>query len=169
MQKQIIYPGTFDPITNGHIDLIERACKLFDQVIVAIAASANKSTLFSLAERKNLASLALKKYKRVKICTFSGLLIDFARVQKTNVVLRGLRTMSDFEHEWQLANTNHAMEPKFETIFLTPTSKYAYISASIIREIALMGGDVSAFVPTVIQKALYNKYIIISGNTNKKQ
>ncbi|EKE01750.1 MAG: Phosphopantetheine adenylyltransferase [uncultured bacterium] len=157
MPNQIIYPGTFDPITNGHIDLIERASRLFDRVIVAIAASEKKSNLFTLAEREQLAREALAKHQNIEICTYSGLSIEFARTKGVLVILRGLRAISDYEYELQLANLNRVLEPKIETVFLTPAEKYAYISASMIREIASFGGDVSAFVPVEVQQALKKK------------
>lgn len=162
MSKQIIYPGTFDPITNGHIDLVERASRLFDRVIVAIAASTRKTTLFTLAEREKLAHAALAKYPKAEVCTYSGLLVELVRTTGIMVILRGLRAISDFEYELQMANINRTMEPKIDTVFLTPAEKYAYISASVVREIAVFGGDVSAFVPTEVQKALKNKF----GSTN---
>jgi pantetheine-phosphate adenylyltransferase len=162
MSKQIIYPGTFDPITNGHIDLVERASRLFDRVIVAVAASTKKTTLFTLTEREKLARAALAKYPNVEVCTCSGLLVELARTTGVMVILRGLRAISDFEYELQMANINRTMEPKIDTVFLTPAEKYAYISASMIREIAAFGGNVSAFVPTEVQKALKNKF----GSTN---
>jgi len=157
MSNHIIYPGTFDPITNGHIDLVDRASRLFDRVIVAIAASAKKTTLFTLVERKQLAHVVLAKYSNVEVCTYSGLSVELARSKGIMMVLRGLRAISDFEYELQMANINRTIEPKFDTLFLTPAEKYAYISASTIREIASFGGDVSAFVPPEVQEALKNK------------
>jgi pantetheine-phosphate adenylyltransferase len=157
--NHIIYPGTFDPITNGHIDLVERASRLFDQVIVAIATSTKKATLFTLVEREQLVRKTLAKYRNVEVCTYSGLLIDLARTTGVMVVLRGLRAISDYEYELQLANINRVIEPKIETVFLTPAEKYAYISASMIREIASFGGDVAAFVPAEVQMALKDKLV----------
>lgn len=157
MTNQIIYPGTFDPITNGHIDLIERSSRMFDRVIVAIARSLKKATLFTLAEREKLARETLAKYNNVEVCTYSGFLVELARARKVMKILRGLRAISDFEYELQLANINRTLEPKIETVFLTPAEKYAYISASVIREIASFGGDVSMFVPKEVQIALKSK------------
>lgn len=159
MFKKVIYPGTFDPITNGHIDIIERAVKLFDQVIVAIATNTKKQPLFSLLERKKLVETLARKHpdNKIKVCTYDGLLVDFARELDVMTILRGLRAVSDFEYEFQLAGMNRTMEPKFETIFLTPAEKYSYISASIVREIALLGGDVSQFVPKEVCVALKEK------------
>lgn len=156
MQTKIIYPGTFDPITNGHVDIIERATHIFSEVIVAVAAS-NKKNLFTLDERASLAHDALLSYKNVSVCTFDGLLIDLARERQILLILRGLRAVSDYEYELQLANLNRSMEPKIETIFLTPAEKYSYISASMVREIATLGGDTSQFVPPAVQKALQNR------------
>lgn len=152
--KKIVYPGTFDPITLGHIDLIERALRIFDKVSVAIAADSQKNTLFTLDARVKLAKKALGKYKNVEVCSFSGLLIDFARKKNIMVVLRGLRAVSDFEYELQLASMNRVMEPKIDTVFLTPAEKYAYVTASMVREIACLGGDVSRFVPKNVEEAL---------------
>ncbi len=154
MSGPIIYPGTFDPITNGHIDLIERASKLFSKVVVAITASSKKETLFNLEEREALVKGSLEKYSNVEVCNFSGLLIDLSRSKNINMILRGLRAISDFEYELQLASINRVMEPKIETVFLTPSEKYSYVSASMVREIASLGGDVSLFAPKIVQDAL---------------
>lgn len=162
MANYIIYPGTFDPITFGHIDLVERASHLFDRVIVAIGASPKKTTLFTMTEREQLIREVLVTYHNVEVCTYSGLLIDFARTRGVMVVLRGLRAVSDFEYELQFANLNRVMEPKIETVLLTPSEKYAYISASMVREIASFGGDVSAFAPKIVQQALKNKFVVSS-------
>ena len=164
--SSIIYPGTFDPITNGHIDLVERAGHMFDRVIVAIAISVKKPTLFTLEEREMLVYKTLVKYSNVEVCTYTGLLIEFARTTGVMMILRGLRAISDFEYELQLANINRTMEPKIETVFLTPSEKYAYISASVVREIASFGGDVAAFVPPLVQAALVRK--ATAGNADKK-
>lgn len=154
MPTKIIYPGTFDPITNGHLDIISRAAKLFGKVVVAVAASTKKGTLFSLEERMQLAKHVLAKYRNVEVCQFSGLLVEFASQKKTMVVLRGLRAVSDFEYEFQLVGLNRKMEPRLETIFLTPSEQFTFISASLVREIASMGGNVSLFVPPIVEKAL---------------
>lgn len=159
MSGVIIYPGTFDPITNGHIDLIERAGRLFTKVIVAIAENSQKHTLFSLIERKEIVGQVLAKYPNVEICTFRGLLVDLSREKKVTMILRGLRAVSDFEYELQLASVNRMMEPNIETVFLTPSEKYAYVSASMVREIASLGGDVSLLAPEVVQRALQNKFL----------
>lgn len=155
MQKTIIYPGTFDPITNGHLDLIMRATQLFDKVIVAVAADTAKNTSFSLKERAQfIAEVLLPYQKNVEVKTFSGLLVNFVKQEKVNVILRGLRAVSDFEYELQMAGLNRELAPEIETIFLSPTTKYTFISASIIREIAKLGGDVSHFVPKLVELAL---------------
>jgi pantetheine-phosphate adenylyltransferase len=168
MSGSIIYPGTFDPITNGHIDLIERASRLFTKVIVAIADSSQKGTIFSLVERKKIVVQILAKYRNVEVCTFSGLLIDLTRDKKVTMILRGLRAISDFEYELQLASINRMMEPKIETVFLTPGERYTYISASMVREIASLGGDVSLLVPKVAQRALKEKFNL-SDSVGKKR
>jgi pantetheine-phosphate adenylyltransferase len=158
MIKKIIYPGTFDPITNGHVDIVDRALSLFDKVIVAIAENEKKNPKFSAAERLSLAKETFASYKdKVEVVLFSGLLMDFVRKQNLRVVLRGLRAISDFEYEFQLAGMNRHLAPDIETIFLMPSEKYAYISASLVREIAELGGDVSAFVPKPVEIALKSK------------
>jgi len=157
MTTKVIYPGTFDPITYGHIDIVERALRLFDKVIIGIAQNAAKKPLFTFEERVALVQKVFAKNKKVQICSFSGLLIDLAREKKVMVILRGLRAISDFEYELQLANLNRTMEPEIDTIFLSPAEQYAYISASMIREISALNGDVSQFVPPIVLKALKNK------------
>lgn len=141
-----VYPGTFDPITNGHSDLVERASGLFDKVIVAIAANPGKTPLFNLKHRVKMAELVLAGYSNVEICGFSELLVNFVRRKKGNVILRGLRVVSDFEFEMQLASMNRHLATDIETLFLTPSEKSSFISSSLVKEIALHGGDVSEFV-----------------------
>ena len=150
----VVYPGTFDPITNGHIDLVERAAKLFERVVVAVATSEKKTPLFSLAARVELAQTALGHVNAVEVVPFNGLLIDFVRQYDSHCVLRGLRAVADFEYEFQLANMNRAMSPSFESVFLTPSAELSYISSSLVREIAALGGDVSRFVPINVAEAL---------------
>ena len=144
--NRAVYPGTFDPITNGHEDLIQRASKLFDEVIVGVAHSQAKRPFFSLDERVALAQEVLAPYKNVKALGFTGLLSEFVKQQEAGVILRGLRAVSDFEYEFQLAGMNRRLAPGVETLFLTPSDKYLFLSATIVREIAVLGGDISAFV-----------------------
>ena len=144
-----VYPGTFDPITNGHEDLIQRASRLFDQVVVGVAHSQAKRPFFSLDERVALAKEVLAPYANVKVMGFSGLLSEFVREQQATVILRGLRAVSDFEYEFQLAGMNRRLAPGVETLFLTPSDKYLFLSATIVREIAVLGGDIAAFVHPV--------------------
>lgn len=154
----VIYPGTFDPITNGHVDLTERAARMFDRVVVAIAYSEKKTPLFSLEERVELCEQSLGHLDNVEVTGFSNLLIDFARSQGSSCVLRGLRAVADFEYEFQLANMNRAMYPEFESVFLTPSEHLSYISSSLVREIAALGGDITPFVPASVAAALSAKF-----------
>lgn len=156
--RTVVYPGTFDPITNGHIDLVERACRLFDKVLVAVAASTRKNPLFTLEERVNLAKTTLSHLPNVDVCGFDILLVEFVRQQKAQAVLRGLRAVSDFEYEFQLANMNRALAPTMESIFLTPAEHLSYISSSIVREIGYLGGDVSKFVAKPVEEALKKRF-----------
>ncbi len=155
--RTAIYPGTFDPITNGHYDLVARATRLFDHVIVAIADSKSKKPMLTLHERIALCSEVLKPMKNVEVCSFNTLLTDFARAKNANIVLRGLRAVSDFEYEFQLANMNRALYPELESVFLTPSEQYSYISSTLIREIAGFGGDIAKFVPPAVAKLLKAK------------
>lgn len=154
-----IYPGTFDPITNGHIDLVNRASKLFNKVIVAVAINPGKDPTFSLNERVELAKKTLAGIENVDVCGFEGLLIDVAKQKQAKVIIRGLRAVSDFEHEFQLAGMNRKMEPDVETLFLTPAEQFTYISSSLVREIASLGGDVSEFVAPCVMAALKAKLV----------
>ena len=156
--KTVIYPGTFDPITNGHVDLTERAARLFDRVVVAIAHSEKKTPLFNLEERVALCQQTLSHVDNVEVVGFSNLLTDFARSQGANCVLRGLRAVADFEYEFQLANMNRAMWPEFESIFLTPSEHLSYISSSLVREIAALNGDITPFVPEQVAAALKQRF-----------
>ncbi len=149
-----VYPGTFDPITLGHQDLVRRASVLYDKVVVGIAVSEAKRPFFPLEERIRLAREVLKPYKNVSIEGFRGLLMDFVRTQKAQVILRGLRAVSDFEYEFQMAGMNRNLYPEIETVFLTPAEQYQFISATIVREIATLGGDVSKFVQPIVVRAL---------------
>ncbi|MCW8883757.1 MAG: pantetheine-phosphate adenylyltransferase [Motiliproteus sp.] len=155
----VVYPGTFDPITHGHTDLIERAGRLFDRVIVAIAASPKKQPLFPLEQRIAMAKEVTSGIEHVEICGFSGLLTEFMKQRNANVLLRGLRAVSDFEYEFQLANMNRALSPNIESLFLTPGEKYSFVSSTLIREIAALGGDVSKFVHPAVQAALKEQQV----------
>lgn len=156
--QTVIYPGTFDPITNGHVDLVERASRLFDKVVLGIAHSEKKTPLFSLEQRVTLCKASLSHLDNVEVVGFSNLLIDFAREQGARCVLRGLRAVADFEYEFQLANMNRAMYPDFESIFLTPSEHLSYISSSLVREIAALDGDISPFVPEPVNAAVRQRY-----------
>ena len=158
MNRTAVYPGTFDPITNGHVDLVERACRLFDRVVVAIASSERKRPLFSLEERIGLCEAALGHIRNVEIVGFDILVVKFLRERKGCAVLRGLRAVSDFEYEFQLANMNRAMDPEFETVFLTPADHLSFISSTLVREIASLQGDVTKFVHPSVRAALLEKF-----------
>ena len=157
--RRAIYPGSFDPVTNGHLDVIERARKLFDQVIVAVAHNDEKQALFSLEERLELLRQSIGKIDNVRIAQFDGLLVEFAAAEQASAVVRGLRAVSDFEFEFQMALMNRKLEANVETIFLMPKEEYTYLSSRIIKEIARLGGDVSSFVPPVVAKALGRKFM----------
>ena len=158
MVKTVVYPGTFDPITNGHVDLAQRACHLFDHVIVAIAISSDKKPLFSIEARVAQAKYVLSGLDNIEVRGFSGLLVDFVKTTGATGIVRGLRAVSDFEYEFQLANMNRALSPHMESLFLTPAEHLSYISSTLVREIASFGGDVSKFVPPFVQKALREKF-----------
>ncbi|MGL6027442.1 MAG: pantetheine-phosphate adenylyltransferase [Vibrio sp.] len=155
--SRVIYPGTFDPITNGHLDLIERTAQMFDQVIVAIATSPSKNTLFSLDERVDFVRAVTAHLDNVTAQGFSGLLVDFAQAQQANVLIRGLRTTVDFEYEFGLTNMYRRLMPGLESVFLTPSEEHAFISSTIVREVAIHGGNVDAFVPPLVAAALHQK------------
>lgn len=157
MDITAVYPGTFDPITHGHTDLIQRAARLFDRVIVAVAASPAKQPLFPLEERVELARAALVGVTNVEVSGFDTLLAEYVRRTGAQVIVRGLRAVSDFEYEFQLAGMNRRLVPEAETLFLTPAEKYSYISASLIKEIAGLGGDVADFVHAKVKAALNNR------------
>jgi pantetheine-phosphate adenylyltransferase len=165
MKNTAIYPGTFDPITNGHIDLLARASRIFDRVILAIAESKAKGPLFTVAERLALARESVAELSNVDVISFDNLLVECARTHGANVILRGLRAVSDFEFEFQLAGMNRYLGPEIETLFLTPAEKYAFVSSSVIREIAKLGGDVSGFVPDPVRIALAHAFQHPSSTT----
>ncbi len=157
--RRIIYPGTFDPITFGHVDLVGRALQLFDEVILAIAADSTKKPLFTIDERQALAEKALASFgQKVRVTSFKGLLIDFVQKEDSRAILRGLRAISDFEFEFQMALMNRKLNDSIETLFLMPRGAYTYLSSTIIKEIGRLGGDLSAFVPKSVADALREKY-----------
>jgi pantetheine-phosphate adenylyltransferase len=159
MQKIIaIYPGTFDPITKGHVDIIERSTRLFSKIIVAIGESSKKKAILSTKERVELAKKILKNFPTVEVCSFSGLLVNFAQEKDATVIIRGLRAISDFEYEFQMADANRHLNTNIETIFLTPTEQYSYISSSMVREIAELNGDISPFVHKEAMEILQKFY-----------
>jgi len=157
MKTKAVYPGTFDPITLGHLDVIKRGVKLFDELIIAVAESPSKRPLFGSIERKKLVEQSVKGMKGVKVKVFKGLLVDFARKEKANVILRGLREMSDFPLEFQQALVNRKMTG-IETVFVMTNESHFYLSSSLVKEIAMHGGDISEFVPAQVEKALKGKY-----------
>jgi pantetheine-phosphate adenylyltransferase len=151
---KVIYPGTFDPFTCGHEDLVRRASRLFDQVVVAVAVSSGKKPFFTLDERVDMAKQVLADCTNVSVMPFSGLLMNFLQQQEARIILRGLRAASDFEYEFQMAGMNRGMYPDVETLFMTPSEKYMFISATMVREIATLGGDVDNFVPPLVATQL---------------
>jgi len=156
MSVKAIYPGTFDPVTNGHADLIERASRLFSEVVVGIAASPSKKPHFDLAERVALLKAVTQHLPNVSIVGFTGLLIDFAKEHEAKVLIRGLRAVSDFDYEFQLANMNRRLAPDLESVFLTPAEKNSFISSTLVKEVALHNGDVGQFVHPIVKQALDN-------------
>ncbi|MEC7643825.1 MULTISPECIES: pantetheine-phosphate adenylyltransferase [unclassified Idiomarina] len=158
MHRRAIYPGTFDPITNGHADLIERAASLFSEIIVGVAESPSKKPLFSLQERVLLAQQVTEKLDNVRVVGFSGLLVNFAKDHEASVLIRGLRAVSDFEYEFQLANMNRRLFPELESVFLTPAEENSFISSTLVKEVALHGGDVGEFVDARVAEALQQKF-----------
>ncbi len=167
MQTRAIYPGTFDPITNGHADLIERAAKLFKHVIIGIAANPSKQPRFTLEERVELVNRVTAHLNNVEVVGFSGLLVDFAKEQKASVLVRGLRAVSDFEYEFQMAGMNRYQLPDVETLFMTPSDQYQFISGTFVREIASFGGDVSKFVFPSVERWLNEKVAARKQNAAK--
>ena len=153
-----VYPGTFDPVTNGHLDVIERASSLFDKIIVTIALNTNKKPMFTKEERKDMLVNVTKKFDNVVVDDFNGLLVDYVLKKKASVIIRGLREISDFEHEFQMSLTNRKLEPSITTIFLMPNEKYTYLNSSLIRELASFKADVKCFVPAYVFKKLKQKF-----------
>jgi pantetheine-phosphate adenylyltransferase len=158
IMRRAIYPGSFDPVTNGHLDVISRARKLFDEIIVAVAHNDEKQALFSLEERLALLHEAVDKIDNVRVAQFDGLLVEFAAAQESSAVIRGLRAVSDFEFEFQMALMNRKLAQSVETIFLMPKEEYTYLSSRLVKEIARLGGDVSSFVPRSVAEALKKKF-----------
>ena len=156
--KRAIYPGSFDPVTYGHIDIIERASKMFDELIVAVLSNKAKSPLFSVDERVNILNEVLGDLTNVRVLSYGGLLVDFAMAVDAGVIVRGLRAVTDFEYELQLAQTNKVLNPRVDTVFLTTSLEYAYLSSSTVREVASYGGDIDKFVPPLVRKLTYEKF-----------
>jgi pantetheine-phosphate adenylyltransferase len=156
--RSVVYPGTFDPITNGHTDLIQRAARLFDRVVVGVAADTHKAPTFSIEDRVAMVREVVAGVNGVEVVSFNGLLVNFARQLDVTVIMRGLRAVSDFEFEFQLAGMNRRMAPDIETLFMTPAEQYAYLSSSLVREIARLKGDVSSFVAPNVQAALRARF-----------
>ena len=155
MKKIAIYPGSFDPITNGHLDLIKRASKLFDEVIIAITQNANKSSFLSIDQRVDAVNKSITVLNNTRVLSFDSLLVDFAREHNAQIIIRGLRAVSDFEYEFQLSGMNKRLNPGIETLFMTPSEEFANISSSLVREIYILGGDISAFVPDSVKIILH--------------
>ena len=156
MKTIAIYPGSFDPITNGHVDLIQRACKLFDEVLIAITQNANKTSLLSIDQRIEAVITSVKSINNTHVLSFNSLLVDFARDHNAQIIIRGLRAVSDFEYEFQLSGMNKRLNPRIETLFMTPSEEFANISSSLVREIFSLDGDISAFVPAPVETILHN-------------
>ncbi len=154
MKTIAIYPGSFDPITNGHVDLIHRACKLFDKVIIAIAQNANKDSFLSIDQRVKAVETAIEPLTNTRVLSFDSLLVDFAREHNAQIIIRGLRAVSDFDYEFQLSGMNKRLNPAIETLFMTPSEEFANISSSLVREIFSLGGDISQFVPESVKTIL---------------
>ena len=163
--RTAIYPGSFDPLTNGHLDVVQRAAKLFDRVIIAVAKNDSKNPLFSLRERRGLAAKCVKHLPNVEVDSFDGLLVDYVEARSAQAIIRGLRAVSDFEFEFQLALMNRKLNERVETIFMMPKDTYTFLSSRIVKEIARLGGNVSAFVPTVVETALTAR---LRGNKRRK-
>ena len=161
MKKRAIYPGTFDPITNGHLDLIKRAVRIFNEVIIAVAPSHKKKPLFTIQERLNMINLAVTGIKEAKVEAFSGLLVEYVRQRKGDAILRGLRAISDFENELQMAHMNRTLDADIETVFMMPSEEYGFITSSVIKEVALLGGSVRGLVPEAVEAALREKFRLV--------
>lgn len=167
--KKAIYPGSFDPITFGHIDIIERSAKIVDELIVGVLKNSSKNSLFSLEERVTMIEEMIRDIPNVKVMSFDGLLVDFMEEIEANIIIRGLRAVTDFEYELQIAQTNHVQKPSIETIFLTTNLQYSYLSSTVVKEFASYGGDISKFVPKQFIQRIYDKYNIKQGEGNKDE
>ena len=163
--KKAIYPGSFDPVTNGHIDVIKRASKLFDHLVVGVLVNSAKNPLFSIDERVNMLIEVFKDYDNIEVISFEGLLVDYCHKNDITTIVRGLRAVTDFEYELQLAQINHVQRSNIETVFLITNLKYSYLSSTIVKEIASYGGDISKFVPEEIVDRIYEKYNVNRENT----
>ena len=157
MSTLAVYPGSFDPLTNGHVDIIERGARLFDRIIVAIAVNAEKSPMFTMAERVDIARAVFRNHPNVEVDTFEGLLVDYVAKRQANVIVRGLRAVSDFEYEFQMALMNRHLNPSIETVFMMPDEKYSYISSRLIKEVFSLGGQVHGLVPELVEARLREK------------
>ncbi|MCL4778572.1 MAG: pantetheine-phosphate adenylyltransferase [Gammaproteobacteria bacterium] len=157
MSVGAMYPGTFDPVTNGHLNLVRRAARLFDRVVVAVAASPNKTPMFTLEERIHMVRVALADAPNITVDGYTGLTVDYVRQHGLRVIIRGLRAVSDFEFEFQLATMNRHLQPEIESVFLTPAEQYTFVSSTFVREIGVLGGDIAPFVPEVVAAALARK------------
>jgi pantetheine-phosphate adenylyltransferase len=164
-KKLAIYPGTFDPITNGHLDLVERGLRIFDELIIAVAPSSKKQPLFDLSERLGMIRAAVVKYRNVKVESFHGLLVDYAKLKNGIAVIRGLRAVSDFENEFQMALMNRRLDMNIETVFLMPSVDYSFLSSTIVKEVASFGGSIKYLVPEAVEIALREKYNTQRGHT----
>ncbi len=156
--RRALYPGSFDPVTNGHLDVIERAARIFDEVVVTVAYNEEKSGLFTFPERMHLLEKTVERHPNVRVSQFEGLLVNYARSVEASVIIRGLRAISDFEYEFQMALMNRKLDSEIETMFLMPKEEYTYISSRLVKEIARLGGDIEAFVPDCIARALKEKF-----------
>ncbi len=156
--KRAIYAGSFDPITNGHLDVLKRAARVFDEIVMAVAVNPEKKNLFTPEERVTFLKEAVKSLPNVRVTHFQGLLVEFAKTEKACAIIRGLRALSDFEFEFQMALMNRHLEPSLETLFLMPKEEYSYVSSRLVREVARLGGDVSSFVPPCAEHALHAKF-----------
>ena len=152
-----VYPGSFDPMTNGYVDLVRRGCHIFDRVLVAVLCNTEKAPLFTVEERVQMTRDVFRREPKVKVKAFSGLLVDFLRAEKTNIVLRGLRVVSDFEYEFQMALMNRRLDPEVETVFLTPKEELSYLSSRLVKEVHRLGGNVSELVPSLVYRSLQKK------------